>query len=104
MWAHRRNKAGDREKALAELERLLESSEVASEKANIACLCGRIFKDKFVESNYTDKRSQETSVNWYRRAFHIDPTAFSGINLMTLLTASGTEKTTVESFCIGKSK
>lgn len=101
LWC-RRNEKGDRERALAELSTLLDNSDDEAEMANIMCLCGRIFKDIYIDSGYTDRHSLRTSISWYRRAFETDPNPFSGINLATLLKASTGLEDTNDSLCVGK--
>lgn len=62
----RRNKEGDRDKAL---ETVLQIVETATDRAavspDVLCLAGRIYKDKFIGSNYEDKESLERAIQWW---------------------------------------
>uniref|UniRef100_A0AC35U8A3 Protein kinase domain-containing protein n=1 Tax=Rhabditophanes sp. KR3021 TaxID=114890 RepID=A0AC35U8A3_9BILA len=85
---NRRNAEGDREKALKCVQQIIEDNN-NSVPPDVICLGGRIYKDMFISSNYDDKKSLEEAINWYRKAFEISPLEHSGINLATLMRASG---------------
>ncbi|MBN3271004.1 M3K5 kinase, partial [Polyodon spathula] len=84
---NRRNLPGDREKALAIMLPLVQSDQQAA--SDMYCLVGRIYKDMFLDSHFTDLESRDSGAYWYKRGFESEPTLHSGINYAVLLLAAG---------------
>uniref|UniRef100_A0A8C7GKY3 mitogen-activated protein kinase kinase kinase n=1 Tax=Oncorhynchus kisutch TaxID=8019 RepID=A0A8C7GKY3_ONCKI len=86
---NRRNRPGDRAKALEVILPIVESGDrVASD---VHCLCGRIYKDMFMSSGFKDHRSRDQACYWYGKAFETEQTLHAGINNVVLLMAAGHE-------------
>uniref|UniRef100_A0A914VAE1 mitogen-activated protein kinase kinase kinase n=1 Tax=Plectus sambesii TaxID=2011161 RepID=A0A914VAE1_9BILA len=86
----KRNREGDRDKALETVLKIVDTTtDRTTVSPDVLCLAGRIYKDKFIGSNYEDKDSLDQAIQWYRKAFELSPLEYSGINLTTLLRASG---------------
>nr|XP_028579362.1 mitogen-activated protein kinase kinase kinase 5 isoform X4 [Podarcis muralis] len=84
---NRRNLPGDRQKALDIMIPLVEhESQVPSD---MYCLVGRIYKDIFLDSGFTDTESRDQGTLWFKKAFESEPTLQSGINYAVLLLAAG---------------
>ncbi|NXL37888.1 M3K6 kinase, partial [Glaucidium brasilianum] len=83
----RRNRAGDREKALSVLLPVVERGEGAA--PDLLCLCGRIYKDMFIGSGLTDTETRDRALYWYNKAFEVEPSLHAGINAAVLLVAAG---------------
>ncbi|XP_032658723.1 mitogen-activated protein kinase kinase kinase 6 isoform X3 [Chelonoidis abingdonii] len=83
----RRNQPGDREKALSVLLPVVERPEGAA--PDLYCMCGRIYKDMFIDSGLTDTEKRDQAYYWYSKAFDTEPSLHSGINSAVLLIAAG---------------
>ncbi|XP_037128814.1 mitogen-activated protein kinase kinase kinase 5-like [Syngnathus acus] len=86
---NRRNQPGDRTKALEEVLPIVQSE--GTVVSDVYCLCGRIYKDIFISSGFSDQLSRDQACCWYGKAFEAEPTLHSGINNVVLLMAAGHE-------------
>ncbi|XP_074233168.1 mitogen-activated protein kinase kinase kinase 6 isoform X1 [Camelus bactrianus] len=84
---NRRNRPGDREKALAVLLPLVQFEGLVA--PDLYCMCGRVYKDMFFSSGFQDAEYREQAYHWYRKAFDVEPSLHSGINAAVLLIAAG---------------
>ncbi|XP_072440929.1 mitogen-activated protein kinase kinase kinase 15 [Chiloscyllium punctatum] len=84
---NRRNHPGDREKALNKMLEVLNSCEQPA--PDMYCLCGKIYKDLFLDSYCNDIVNRDSAIEWYRKGFELQPTLYSGSNLAILLIAAG---------------
>ncbi|XP_010782199.1 mitogen-activated protein kinase kinase kinase 5-like, partial [Notothenia coriiceps] len=87
MTDQKRNLPGDRQKALDIMLPLVNGEEQVA--SDIYCLVGRIYKDMFLESHFTDTPSRDSSTQWFKKGFESEPTLHSGINYAVLLLAAG---------------
>jgi len=62
--SYRRNEQGDRDKALVVIKKVVEMKG-GNAAQDVVCLCGRIYKDKFNESNYKDIECRDEAIKWY---------------------------------------
>ncbi|KAM6151469.1 mitogen-activated protein kinase kinase kinase 15 [Rhynchocyon petersi] len=97
---NRRNSMGDREKALHTMLQVLQSCDQPA--PDMLCLCGRIYKDIFLDSDCDDDASRDNAIVWYRKGFALQPSLYSGINLAVLLIVAGEQfETSLELWKIG---
>uniref|UniRef100_A0A8K9VGJ5 mitogen-activated protein kinase kinase kinase n=1 Tax=Oncorhynchus mykiss TaxID=8022 RepID=A0A8K9VGJ5_ONCMY len=83
---NRRNSPGDREQALGVMLQVLRSCDHPA--PDMFCLCGRIYKDIFLDSDCKDTKNRDNAIQ-YRKGFELQPTLYSGINLAILLIVAG---------------
>ncbi|XP_053168955.1 mitogen-activated protein kinase kinase kinase 15 isoform X2 [Hemicordylus capensis] len=97
---NRRNNAGDRGKALQVMLQVLQICDHPA--PDMFCLCGRIYKDIFLDSDCKDTSSRDRAIEWYRKGFELQSTLYSGINLAVLLIVAGQQfETSIELRKIG---
>ncbi|XP_008053937.1 mitogen-activated protein kinase kinase kinase 15, partial [Carlito syrichta] len=84
---NRRNSTGDRGKALQVMLQVLQSCDHPA--PDMFCLCGRIYKDIFLDSDCKDDSSRDSAIEWYRKGFELQSSLYSGINLAVLLIVAG---------------
>ncbi|KAM5221403.1 mitogen-activated protein kinase kinase kinase 15 [Ctenodactylus gundi] len=80
---NRRNSKGDRRRALQAMIEALQSCDYPS--ADMFCLCGRIYKDIFLDSDCKDLVSRDKAIEWYRKGYELQSSLYSGTNLAVLL-------------------
>lgn len=51
---------------------------------DMLCLCGRIYKDIFIESNHTDMKSLQQAIHWYRKGFEVHPNQYAGTGFVLI--------------------
>lgn len=59
----RRNAPGDREQALRVMLQVLQSCEHPA--PDMFCLCGRIYKDIFLDSDCKDTKNRDNAIQWW---------------------------------------
>ncbi|KAM3171249.1 hypothetical protein ACTXT7_016995, partial [Hymenolepis weldensis] len=91
---NRRNGKGDREKSLSIIKEVIETCKQPF--PDLYGLEGRIYKDRFVESNCTDRESLEKAIESYRKGFQESSSDYLGINLATLLVIGGADRSNKE--------
>ncbi|XP_060038913.1 mitogen-activated protein kinase kinase kinase 15 [Erinaceus europaeus] len=97
---NRRNHAGDRQKALQAMLQVLQSCDHPA--PDMFCLCGRIYKDIFLDSDCKEEASRDRAIEWYHKGFELQPSLYSGINLAVLLIVAGQQfETSIELRKIG---
>ncbi|TKS87418.1 Mitogen-activated protein kinase kinase kinase 15 [Collichthys lucidus] len=69
--------------------KLVETLEMLPTSPDMFCLCGRIYKDIFLDSDCKDTKNRDNAIQWYRKGFELQPTLYSGINLAVLLIVAG---------------
>uniref|UniRef100_A0A452I748 mitogen-activated protein kinase kinase kinase n=1 Tax=Gopherus agassizii TaxID=38772 RepID=A0A452I748_9SAUR len=84
---NRRNNTGDRAKALQVMLQVLQTCDHPA--PDMFCLCGRIYKDIFLDSDCKDTSSRDIAIEWYRKGFELQSSLYSGINLAVLLIVAG---------------
>ncbi|XP_051682948.1 mitogen-activated protein kinase kinase kinase 15 isoform X2 [Oryctolagus cuniculus] len=84
---NRRNDPGDRARALQVMLQVLQSCDCPA--PDMFCLCGRIYKDIFLDSDCRDLSSRDCAIEWYRKGFELQSSLYSGINLAVLLLVAG---------------
>ncbi|XP_016054867.1 PREDICTED: mitogen-activated protein kinase kinase kinase 15, partial [Miniopterus natalensis] len=84
---NRRNSTGDREKALQIILQVVQSCDYPA--PDMLYLCGRIYKDIFLDSHCKDNVSRDSAIDWYRKGFELQSSLYSGINLAILLVVTG---------------
>ncbi|KAM7543028.1 hypothetical protein Aperf_G00000014692 [Anoplocephala perfoliata] len=91
---NRRNGKGDREKALSIIKDVIKTCK--NPFPDLYGLEGRIYKDRFVESNCTDRESLDKAIESYRKGFQESSSDYLGINLATLLVIAGADRSNKE--------
>lgn len=94
---NRRGRPGDREKALHVAKSYCDdTSRKEYHTPDLLCMCGRIYKDMFIDSDYSENDKRDNSIQWYRRSFELHQTEHAGINLATMLVVAGNDFKTCE--------